>query len=164
MSHKKQLPKQSSIAPTSEVASSVCFTAQLLYHPLTFLHRDQSEVDTHKRGPGHESLFSTAIYRSLEKCCPWALSAAEKNRALCSGMVLNGGPEQFPREETERLIDSLSFLLEDRAVHWGHNLHLAYQMWQNLMMRWLSLVHAFVQALNKTGVFLFLRQNAIRCA
>ncbi|GAA6103146.1 uncharacterized protein LOC111606693 [Tachysurus ichikawai] len=37
--------------------------------------------------------------------CPWALSAAEKNRALCSGMVLNGGPEQFPREETERLIE-----------------------------------------------------------
>lgn len=33
---------------------------------ISFLHRDQSEVDTHKKGPGHESLFSTAIYRSLE--------------------------------------------------------------------------------------------------
>lgn len=37
--------------------------------------------------------------------CPWALSTGKKNQALCSGTVLNGGPEQFPREETERLIE-----------------------------------------------------------
>lgn len=50
--------------------------------------------------------------------CPWALSAAEKNRALCSGMVLNGGPEQFPREETERLIEWVQCVA--RFFHYGH--------------------------------------------
>lgn len=50
--------------------------------------------------------------------CPWALSAAEKNRALCSGMVLNGGPEQFPREETERLIERVQCVA--RFFHYGH--------------------------------------------
>lgn len=50
--------------------------------------------------------------------CLWALSAAEKNRALCSSTALNGGPEQFPREETERLIERVQCVA--RFFHYGH--------------------------------------------